>query len=217
MTPVIAQETAAMVDGFEFVDLNSTKPDPTAMELVPGDFALKHQILPMSLEGNTLIVAMGAPQSLQAADDLGILINRPVIAMLGDKNLIQERIQEFFLERILAGMTSDDSSIMEIDDSTDLADLTKLAGETAVIQMVNGILQGTQTWKQATARLFDDLLIKFIDDFVVKSVLKWAEGEAQKLLATQAKNTAIAASDATASESGILFQIASAIKSIFIE
>jgi len=128
-----------MVDGFEFVDLNITKPDPEAMELVPGDFALKQQILPMALDGGTLVVAMGAPQSLQAADDLGILINRPVIAVLADKNLIQERIQEFFLERILAGMTSDDSTITEIDDSTDLADLTKLAGETAVIQMVNGI------------------------------------------------------------------------------
>ncbi len=139
MTPVIAQEAPAIVDGFEFVDLNLTKPDPMAMELVPGDFALKHQILPMALDNETLIVAMGVPQSLQAADDLGILINRPVMAVLADKNLIQERIQEFFLERILAGMTSDDSSITEIDDSTDLADLTKLAGETAVIQMVNGI------------------------------------------------------------------------------
>ena len=139
MTPVIAQETAAMVDGFEFVDLNETKPDPMAMELVPGDFALKHQILADGPRRETLIVAMGVPQSLQAVDDLGILISRPVIAVLADKTLIQERIQEFFLERILAGMTSDDSSITEIDDSTDLADLTKLAGETAVVQMVNGI------------------------------------------------------------------------------
>ena len=139
MSPVVLDLAAQMVDGFEFVDLSESKPDPAAMEFAPGEFALKHNVLPLRLDGDTLIVAMSAPESLQAVDDLGILINRPVQAVLADKSLIEEKIKDFFLERILAGMATDDSSIVEIDDTTDLADLTKMAGDTAIVQMVNAI------------------------------------------------------------------------------
>jgi general secretion pathway protein E len=125
-------------DGLERVDLEVVKPQEEAMSLSPGEFALKNQVLPLHIEGNTLVVAIGAITSLPAVDDLGILANRPVRAVMGDPNLIKERIEEYFLERILAGIPSDDGgSVAEIDDSTDLADLTKMAGETAVVQMVN--------------------------------------------------------------------------------
>ncbi len=59
--------------------------------------------------------------------------------------------------------------------------------------MVNGILQGTQTWHQAVGRLFDNLLIKFIDDFVVKAVVEWGAAEAQKLGITAAFHQALSA------------------------
>src|SRR5207248_717997 len=38
---------------------------------------------------------------------------------------------------ILSQLPGDDTGITEIDDTTDLADLQKMAGETAVVQMVN--------------------------------------------------------------------------------
>jgi len=137
-SPVIL-ETAEMRDGFEFIDLSVTKPDPAAMDFAPGDFALKHGVLPLAIDGDGLIVAMGAPEGLQAVDDLGILINRPVRAVLADKSLIDELIKDFFLEKMLAGTAADEGAVIELDDSTDLADLTKMAADSAVVQMVNGI------------------------------------------------------------------------------
>ncbi|MDR3689007.1 MAG: ATPase, T2SS/T4P/T4SS family [Fimbriimonas sp.] len=139
MSPVILNSAARMVDGFEYVDLSEAKPDPAAMEFAPGEFAMKYNVLPLVLDGETLVVAMSAPEALQAVDDLGILINRPVRAVLADKALIEERIKDFFLERILANMVPDDSAVADLDDTTDLADLTKMAGDTAVVQMVNAI------------------------------------------------------------------------------
>ncbi len=136
---VIASSSIQMQDGgLERVDLEVTKPQEAAMALAPGEFALKYQVLPLYLEGETLVVAIGQITSLPAVDDLGILANRPVRAVMGDSNMIKERIEEYFLERILAGIPSEDSgAVADIDDSTDLADLTKMAGETAVVQMVN--------------------------------------------------------------------------------
>jgi type II secretion system protein E len=126
-----------MVDGFEFVDLQLVKPQHDALALAPGEFALRQQILPMALDGDTLVVAMGSVQSLAAVDDLGVLVQRAVQPVLADPALIKERIEEYFLEKILEGMPSEEGAAAEIDDSTDLADLTRMAGESQVVQMVN--------------------------------------------------------------------------------
>lgn len=128
--------------GFEAIDLQEVKPSDEALLLVPGDFALKNQVLPLSLDRGTLVVAIGSPQSLSAVDELGVLLQMPTRALLGDPALVREKIEEIFLERILAGLpggSADEASsgAAEIDDSTDLADLQKMAGETAVVQMVN--------------------------------------------------------------------------------
>ena len=123
--------------GLRMVDLSEQKPDPLALDLVPGDYALKHQVLPVMLEDGILTVAIGSAESMQAVDDLGILLNRPVRAVLADPNQIRDFIEERFLSEILSHIPSDEGGITEIDESTDLADLQKMAGETAVVQMVN--------------------------------------------------------------------------------
>jgi len=120
-----------------FVDLSEIKPDADALAMAPGDFALKRQVLPLYLEHGVLVVAIGSEDSLAAVDDLGVLIDRPVRAVLGDPLLIREQIEERFIENILAGLPTDEGSYAEIDENADLADLQQMAGETAVVQMVN--------------------------------------------------------------------------------
>jgi type II secretion system protein E len=130
-------------DGFERIELDTVKPTDEAVRLAPGEFALRHQTLPVAVEGDTLVVAIGAPQSLAAVDELGILLQMPTRAVLTAPAPLREKIEEVFLERILAGLPgqgtdgADGAAVTEIDDTTDLADLQKMAGETAVVQMAN--------------------------------------------------------------------------------
>jgi general secretion pathway protein E len=127
-------------DGFEWVDLEEVKPTEEALALSPGDFALKFQVLPLVVLGGTLIAAIGSPESLSAVDDLGNVLQMPTRAVLASASLVREKIEEIFLEKILAGLPgqNDESSLTAgLDDTTDLADLQKMAGETAVVQMVN--------------------------------------------------------------------------------
>ena len=119
------------------VDLENVKPDPSVLDLVPGEYALKHQVLPLALEEGVLIVAVGGIEHLQAVDDLGILLQKPVRAVQASPQLIRDRIEERFLEGILSQLPGDDGGGADFEDSTDLADLQKMAGETAVVQMVN--------------------------------------------------------------------------------
>ncbi|HWD40189.1 MAG TPA: GspE/PulE family protein, partial [Fimbriimonas sp.] len=120
-----------------FVDLETLKPQPEALSLAPGDFALKHQVLPLYIEHGVLYVAIGSEESLGAVDDLGIILDRPIKAVLGDPALIRDQIEERFLEKILAGLPVDEGPYTDIEENADLANLQQMAGETAVVQMVN--------------------------------------------------------------------------------
>lgn len=93
-------------------------------------------------------------------------------------------------------------------------------------QMVQGVLQGTQTWQQALARMFDDLLAKFIDDFVIKKVTAWVEseltmttatatGNATRLASTQAAATAGGAASAASSKGQVSNDAATAAANVY--
>ena len=119
------------------VDLAETVPNNSVAKLIPGEFALKHQVLPIDEEDGVLVVAIGSVAGLKAIDDLSVLLGQPVRAGLADPAIIRERIEERFIEEIMKGLPGDESGYTELDESTDLADLQKMAGETAVVQMVN--------------------------------------------------------------------------------
>ncbi len=122
--------------GLEFVDLIDIKPDSEALDLVPGNFALQNQVLPLRKDGDVLVVLIGSIERLQSVDDLGVLLGLPVRPALADPALIRQKIEDRFLEGMIAELPGDESA-MEVGDDQDLADLQRMAGEAAVIQMVN--------------------------------------------------------------------------------
>jgi type II secretion system protein E len=119
------------------VDLETVKPDPEAIKLAPSDFALKHQVLPLYLQGKTLVAAIGSENSLGAIDNLGVLLDQPVKPVLADPGLLREVIEDQFIANIFSGLPQEDSQFTEIDDTADLADLHQMAGAAAIVQMVN--------------------------------------------------------------------------------
>ncbi|MDX1935125.1 MAG: ATPase, T2SS/T4P/T4SS family [Capsulimonadales bacterium] len=143
LSPSLSSSTDGANSGsdFDLIDPEEIKPTVEAIRLVPGDFALRNRVLPLRLEAGTLVTAIGAPQTLAAVDELSVLLRMPTRAVLADANLVREKIEEIFLEKILAGLPgeaeSGDGGAYEADETTDLADLQKMAGETAVVQMVN--------------------------------------------------------------------------------
>lgn len=124
--------------GLPWIDLEEVKPDPAASVGVPRDFAVRNQILPMEEKEGTLMVAIGSLDSLPATDDLSVLVDKPVLVSLADPKLIRDRIEQRFLEGMLSELPhEEEGTLIDADDVSDLADLQKLAGEAAVVQMVN--------------------------------------------------------------------------------
>lgn len=137
----VSQSMSASTQGLEglaleFVDLSEVKPDPEALDLVSPEFALKHQILPMRIEGEVLYVALGSPSAMKAMDDLSVMLGRPVSPLQASPQLIKDRIEERFLSGMLQELPGQEDSSLDAE-TDDLADLTRMAGEAQVVQMVN--------------------------------------------------------------------------------
>ncbi len=126
--------------GLSTVDLDEVKPEAKALEAIPSEYVLKYQVLPLSQTDEALVVAVGGIDDLFKVDELGVLVGLNLRPVLADPNQIRDKIEERFLEGMMEGISHDDdgpSTDVDIDDTTDLTDLQRMAGEAAVVQMVN--------------------------------------------------------------------------------
>ncbi|KPJ51606.1 MAG: hypothetical protein AMJ37_04550 [Dehalococcoidia bacterium DG_18] len=87
---LISQESLATVLSFQLnvptVDLKQAQVQPAALALVPEDIARRNNIMPLTVEGDTLSVAMDDPGDLQLIDTLAVLTRKrikPVIPLRG--------------------------------------------------------------------------------------------------------------------------------------
>ncbi len=85
---LISQETLATILSFQLnipiIDLRQFNVEPEALALVPDQMAIEHSILPLSVDRDTLTVAMDSPENLQLIDSLAAMTKKrikPVIPL----------------------------------------------------------------------------------------------------------------------------------------
>ena len=129
------------------VDLERVRLDQRILKLIPGEFAVKHQVLPLRRVGRTLTVAMSNPTDLGVIDDLKFLTRldiEPVIA--GDFTLkrIVEREYESSEEKIndlLRQLEQEEVELVsEEQEEVSLASLQAAVEDAPVVRLINGIL-----------------------------------------------------------------------------
>jgi len=125
--------------GCPLIDLNANPPDPSAIQIVPSEFALRHYVLPIRQEDHTLTVAMADPLDIQSIDDLRLLTGYSVVPMLASPTDIRRAAEQLYMQQMLEGVQAVEQAATE-EESIDVADLQKMAREELVIQMVNLII-----------------------------------------------------------------------------
>ena len=65
LTRALAQQ-----NGMEFIDLSNAEVGPEVLDLVDKDIAETSQIMPVSYDGSTLVVAISDPTNINVLDDL---------------------------------------------------------------------------------------------------------------------------------------------------
>lgn len=78
-------EAIAMQNGLEYVDLSTIVPTAEALKLVPHDIAKNKNILPISVEENTLVVAMQDVNDIMTVDYLKKISGKQVKLVVADE------------------------------------------------------------------------------------------------------------------------------------
>lgn len=121
------------------VDLNQEPPDPIALATVPSEFAMRHHLVPLHRNDDTLVVAMADPLDIHALDDLRLLTGLDIAPMLAATADIRRASEQFYMSRMIQDVQEAERAVDD-EDSLDVADLQKMAKEELVIQMVNLII-----------------------------------------------------------------------------
>ncbi len=89
-------QTIADALGTEFVDLAETEITPAVLKVIPGGLARLHRALPVSLNGNTLRVALVDPLDPCVPEDLRFALGKDIDVVVAALEQVEERIRQYY-------------------------------------------------------------------------------------------------------------------------
>ncbi|HEU4396170.1 MAG TPA: ATPase, T2SS/T4P/T4SS family [Planctomycetota bacterium] len=90
------QQALAKQAGFEAWDLDARPPDPAAVARLDAGTAATFTVLPVAIDGNTLIVALADPSNAAVLTDVGFLTNMEVRGVVADERRLRTAIEKAF-------------------------------------------------------------------------------------------------------------------------
>jgi len=121
--------------------------DARAFEMLAPDYIRKHLVLPLRLDGKTLIVGMADPTNVFLLDEVKRKTKRDVrrVAVTApDINRIVEQIttnaSDVKVDEIIKDMADDDVQVVKESNTDDVTDLEKMGSESPVIRFVNYLI-----------------------------------------------------------------------------
>lgn len=129
--------------GVEYVDLKKESIDIKAIEKVPAKLSLHYKMMPYKFEEKRLMVALADPLDIHKLDDLKLLLNIDIKAVLSYELDIVEAIQKHYgvgaqiLEELVARESVSGEIRMK---SSAIQDLEATVEEASIIKFVNQIL-----------------------------------------------------------------------------
>jgi type IV pilus assembly protein PilB len=138
-------QTIADALGTEFIDLAETEIAPAVVKAIPGGLARLHRVLPVSLNGSTLRVALVDPLNPCVPEDLRFALGKDIDVVVAALEQIEERIKQYYgadtasMEEILQqlGDAGELSHEREVDGA---ATVEAEANATPIIRLVDLIL-----------------------------------------------------------------------------
>jgi type IV pilus assembly protein PilB len=81
--------------GMDFVDLDDYPVDRTAVSMVPGALCRRYSVLPVALEGGSIVLATSDPGNVMAVDDVRSVSGMPVIPVIATHDNLLRAIDRF--------------------------------------------------------------------------------------------------------------------------
>ena len=137
-------EAKAKVNGLEFRPLTPEEVDKAAFQKLELDFIKRSSIVPIKVEGHTLLVATSEPTNIFALEDVkrqtGLEV-RACVCPPEDITAVCEALYEAPAEEVLDDIISDLTEVEVVQDTEEISeDLEKMAGQSPVIKFVNYLI-----------------------------------------------------------------------------
>ncbi len=161
--------------------------DPAVMDvpteiarLVPPLIAKRHHLVPISLSGSTLTLAMSDPSNLGAINEIKFLTGYDIKVAIATTSSVTQAIQEFYDEssdysEVLADIQGDDVEVVQEDDDIDLSELERSTEDAPVVRLVNAILTSAIKRKASDIHIepFEKMFrVRFRVDGVLEEIMK---------------------------------------------
>lgn len=129
------------------VDLTKFQVDPRVAKLIPGELALKHNVLPLKRDGRTLTLAVSDPASMSVLDDIKFITRLDIFPVIAGEFTLRNAIEKFYssgeaqMETLLADIADDDDvEILESEAEDSATAAAALVDEAPVVKLINAIM-----------------------------------------------------------------------------
>ena len=86
---MVVAKAQAEAYGYDFINLDGREISPAVIELVPESVARENMVIPLSLEDDSLLVAVSDPMAVEVLDKLRFILNRDIKVAIAPVDAIQ--------------------------------------------------------------------------------------------------------------------------------
>jgi type IV pilus assembly protein PilB len=164
------------------IDPLSVEPLPEVLGLIPHPLAKKHEVMPISLSGSTLTLAMADPSNLGALNECKFLTGCDIRIVLAPARGIEKAIERHYQARAKAyndALNDLDGKrgleVIRVEDTIDLAALQKATEEAPLVKLVNALMTDAVERRASDIHIEpfeNDLRIRFRIDGVLYDIMQ---------------------------------------------
>ncbi len=154
---------------------------PEVIRLVPVNLVQRHHLIPISLSGSSLTVAMSDPSNLVAINEVKFLTGYDVKVAVACVSAITAAIEKYYeegsnYEEVLTQLGADDDvEVIEGEEDIDLKELERATEDAPVVRLVNAILTSAIKRRASDIHLepFEKLFrVRFRVDGVLEEIMR---------------------------------------------
>ncbi|MGX9687464.1 ATPase, T2SS/T4P/T4SS family [Deinococcus wulumuqiensis] len=180
---MLARSLAAQL-GYEFLDPIQNPPDPKVALMIPESTARRYVVVPVRLQGNSLVVAMKDPRNVFALDDLKLITGKDILpAVMAEKDIIR-LIERYFGEKGFEKLNKELAERNKTQQSQEV-DLS-VADESAIVQVVDSIIREAALQDASDIHIEttdDGVKVRYRIDGALRDQNSFPKGAAQQIMA----------------------------------
>ncbi len=163
--------------GFEFVDLDEYRVDPSAVSLIGESMARRYAVIPVGFEGDRLVVAMADPSNVFALDDIRTVTKREVKVVVAPRAAILDAIGRFHrMDEGVEDVSSQAAQELELEE--DLTQVRDATEDAPIVKLVNMLIAQAVDDRASDIHIEPtehDLRIRYRIDGVLHEVMRPAK------------------------------------------